>query len=72
MRCRGPGGNLRDVLAVWRGIRETWRRSRERKDAEAVHKALQAQKEADRAKLTERELPSEGRSNADWTYVPPP
>jgi hypothetical protein len=60
------------MLGVWRRIREEWRGSGKRKDERAVDKALRAQEEAGRVKHTERSLPAEGRSNADWTYVPPP
>jgi hypothetical protein len=61
------------VFAVWKRIRETtWRRSVERRDKKAIQKALQAHERAERAKHTERELPPEGRSNADWTYIAPP
>jgi hypothetical protein len=60
-----------DVLGVWKRIREAWRRTGERRDDNVVHNAAHAHEAAERAKHMERALPAEGRSNADWTYVPP-
>jgi hypothetical protein len=59
------------MLAVWRRIREGWRKSGERSDENAVHNALQAQEAAARAKHTDPPLPPAG-GNTDWTYIPPP
>jgi len=59
------------VLNAWRRIREAWRRSGTRLDENAVHNAAQAHEAAERERHAERSVPPEGRSNADWTYVPP-
>ena len=60
------------VFAVWSRLREVWRKSGERRDENVIHNALQAQEVAEREKHSvETPLPP-GRTNTDWTYIPPP
>jgi hypothetical protein len=53
-----------------RRIREPWRKSRERRDATAIENERVTHEAAERERHRETELPP-GRTNTDWTYVPP-
>jgi hypothetical protein len=58
------------VTALWKRIRNAWRRSGGQLEAKAIENARVAHEAAEREKHREAELPP-GRSNTDWTYVPP-
>ena len=53
-----------------RRIKEPWRKSRERRDVNAIENERVAHEAAERERHRETELPP-GRTNTDWTYVPP-
>ena len=53
-----------------RRIRESWRKSRKRRDAAAIKNERVAHEASEREKHRETEL-EPGRSNTDWTYIPP-
>ena len=53
-----------------RRIREPWRKSRKRRDATAIENERVAHEAAERERHRETELPP-GRTNTDWTYIPP-
>ncbi len=58
------------MIAFLRRMRESWQRSRKPLDDSAIQNARVAHEAAEREKHRETELPP-GRSNTDWTYVPP-
>jgi len=58
------------MTALLRRIREAWRTSGMRRDSDAIENARVARESAEREKHRETELPP-GRTNTDWTYVPP-
>jgi hypothetical protein len=58
------------MIAFLRRINESWRRSGKGLDAQAIENARVAQEAAEREKHRETELPP-GRTNTDWTYIPP-
>jgi hypothetical protein len=51
-------------------MKASWRRSGKQLEANAVENAQVAHEAAEREKHRETELPP-GRTNTDWTYVPP-
>jgi len=56
--------------AFLRRIKEPWRKSRKRRDATAIENERVAHEAAERERHRETELPP-GRTNTNWTYVPP-
>jgi hypothetical protein len=58
------------MIAFLRRMKASWRRSRKQLEANAVENAQVAHEVAEREKHGETELPP-GRTNTDWTYVPP-
>ena len=58
------------MSGLWQRIRDAWRKSGERLDANAVENARVAHEEAEREKHSETPLPP-GRTNTEWTYIPP-
>jgi len=58
------------MIAFLRRMRESWQRSDRQRDATAIENARVAHEAAEREKHGETELPP-GRTNTDWTYVPP-
>jgi len=58
------------MIAFLRRIRESWQRSGKQLEDHAIENARVAHETAEREKHRETELPP-GRSNTDWTYVPP-
>jgi len=58
------------MTTILRRIRKAWQRSGQQRDASAVENARVAHEAAEREKHSETELPP-GRTNTDWTYVPP-
>jgi hypothetical protein len=58
------------MIAFLRRIRESWQRSGKQLEDQAIENARVAHEVAEREKHRETELPA-GRSNTDWTYVPP-
>jgi hypothetical protein len=58
------------MIAFLRRMNASWRRSGKQLEANAVENAQVAHEAAEREKHRETELPP-GRTNTDWTYVPP-
>jgi len=58
------------MTKVWQRIKDAWHRHGDELDANAVANARVAHEAAEREKHGETELPP-GRTNTDWTYVPP-
>ena len=58
------------MAAIVRRVREAWRTSRKRRDATAIANERVAHEALEREKHRETSL-EPGRSNTDWTYVPP-
>ena len=56
---------------LWQRIRDSWRRSGKQLDVNEIENARVAHEAAEREKHRETELPP-GRTNTDWTYIPPP
>jgi hypothetical protein len=58
------------MITFLRRMNASWRRSGKQLQANAVENARVAHEAVEREKHRETELPP-GRTNTDWTYVPP-
>jgi hypothetical protein len=58
------------MTKLWQRIEESWRRRSDELDANAVENAQLSHAQAELEKHRETSL-EPGRSNTDWTYVPP-
>jgi hypothetical protein len=58
------------MRSLWDRIRNAWRGRGRRLDASAIDNAQVAHEAAERERHRETGL-EPGRSNTDWTYVPP-
>jgi hypothetical protein len=58
------------VLGLRERIRNAWRTRGRRLDAKAIERASVAQEAAERERHRATSL-EPGRSNTDWTYIPP-
>jgi hypothetical protein len=56
---------------LWQRIRGAWQRRGNRLDTNAIEKSRVAHEVAERERHRETGL-QPGRSNTDWTYIPPP
>jgi hypothetical protein len=60
------------MKALWQRMRQAWRLSGRELDENAVANAQAAHEQAEREKAQPTAPLPPGRSNTDWTYVPPP